>query len=333
MRPRPGDALRTLRRCALKSRARLAYRPHPMTLPIVSRGGPSLDFCVLVHGGAGAVPEARRALHAEGCRRAAQAAAEVLRAGGRALDAVERAVRVMEDDPLFNAGTGACLDEDGRVALDASIMEGTGLRAGAVCALSGFAAPISIARAALEDGRHVLYAAEGARRFALARGFGEVPDEALITEAARAALAAVRAGTGSAGWAGGTVGAVARDLAGGTAAATSTGGMVGKRAGRVGDSPLIGAGTYADDGAGAVSTTGNGEGMIRLGAARLGAMLMGSGAAAEEAGRAVIEALSTRIGATGGAIGVDREGRWGWSRSTATMSWARVDAAGEDGGI
>jgi beta-aspartyl-peptidase (threonine type) len=109
--------------------------------------------------------------------------------------------------------------------------------------------------------------------------------------------------------------------------------MVNKRAGRVGDSPLIGAGTYADDGAGAVSTTGHGEGMIRLGAARLAALRMAGGASAEAAVRAALEELSARIGVSGGAIAVDREGRWGWARSTATMSWALLDEAGEDGGI
>jgi beta-aspartyl-peptidase (threonine type) len=303
-----------------------------MSDTIVSRGGDARGFGLLVHGGAGAVAEARRALHAEGCRRAARAGADMLRDGGSALDAVERAVRALEDDPLFNAGTGACLAEDGHVELDASIMEGTGLRAGAVCALAGFAAPIAIARAALEDGRHVLYAAHGARRFALAKGFAEADEASLITPAARAALAALRAGTGASGWAGGTVGAVAWDERGHVAAATSTGGMVGKHVGRVGDSPLIGAGTYADDGAGAVSTTGNGEGMIRVGAARLAAFSMAAGARAEAAARAAIEAVSHRVGVTGGAICVDRRGRWGWSRSTETMSWAFVDREGEEAG-
>ena len=304
-----------------------------MSASTVSKGGVSSGFCVLVHGGAGDVPEARRALHAEGCRRAARAAGEVLGRGGSALDAVERAVRALEDDPLFNAGTGACLNADGVVELDASIMEGTRLRAGAVCALAGFAAPVAIARAALEDGRHVLYAAHGARRFALDRGFAEVDGESLITPAARVALETARRSGGATGWAGGTVGAVARDAAGRCAAATSTGGMVNKRVGRVGDSPLIGAGTYADDGAGAVSTTGHGEAMIRLGVARAAALRMGAGASAEEALRGEIEALTARLAASGGAIAVDARGAWGWSRSTATMSWARVDADGEDGGV
>ncbi|MFT3770888.1 MAG: isoaspartyl peptidase/L-asparaginase [Minicystis sp.] len=304
-----------------------------MNEPIVSKGSAFHGFSILVHGGAGNVPPERRPLHAEGCRRAARAAAEVLRGGGSALDAVERAVRALEDDPLFNAGTGACLNEDGRIEHDASIMEGRALRAGAVCALAGFAAPVSIARAALEDGRHVLYAAHGARRFAIARGFVEVPEEALITPAARVAFEAARAKEGATGWAGGTVGAVARDRSGSVAAATSTGGMINKRVGRVGDSPLIGAGTYADDGAGAVSTTGHGEGMIRLGVARLSTARMAAGASAEQAVRAAIEELSARVAATGGAIAVDREGRWGWARSTATMSWAMVDETGEEAGI
>src|SRR5580692_8448132 len=125
-----------------------------MTRPTISAGGASQGFCILVHGGAGDVPEPRRPVHAEGCLRAARAAADLLRAGGSALDAVERAVRALEDDPLFNAGTGACLDAEGHVELDASIMEGSSLRAGAVCALARFAAPVAVARAALDDGRH-----------------------------------------------------------------------------------------------------------------------------------------------------------------------------------
>jgi beta-aspartyl-peptidase (threonine type) len=279
---------------------------------------------LLIHGGAGSVPEERRPLHAEGCRRAARVGGEVLGAGGSALDAVERAVRALEDDPLFNAGTGACLTADGTVELDASIMEGTELRAGGVCALARFANPIAIARAALDDGRHLLYAAHGARIFALSKGFREVEEDALVTSHARAALESARASGEAKGWAGGTVGAVARDRAGRLAAATSTGGMVNKRVGRVGDSPLVGAGTYADDKSGAVSATGNGEGMIRIGAARLAAFAMGRGAHAEDAVREAIEELGTRVGVTGGIIAIDREGRWGWARSTETMSWAAV---------
>lgn len=287
---------------------------------------------MLVHGGAGSVAEARRPLHIEGCRRAARLGAEVLRAGGSALDAVERATRELEEDPHFNAGIGSCLNEEGHIELDASIMEGRDLRAGAVCALRGFADPIAIARAALEEGRHVLYAAEGAAHFARTAGFREVGEAALMTEAARRALDAVREGRGTTAWAGGTVGAVARDIRGLCAAATSTGGMVNKRPGRVGDSPIIGAGTYADDEAGAVSTTGDGEGMIRLCLARSAVDRMRQGASAEEALRESLERLLVRLGKKGGAIAIDAAGRFGFARSTGTMSWAAVWAPEGDSG-
>jgi beta-aspartyl-peptidase (threonine type) len=202
-----------------------------------------------------------------------------------------------------------------------------------VCALAQFKNPIAIARAALEDGRHVLYAAHGATRFALARGFAPADGATLVTESARAALAAAKAGEGPIAWAGSTVGAVARDAGGLCAAATSTGGTVNKRVGRVGDSPIIGAGTYADDEAGAVSTTGNGEGMIRLGVARAIVEQMRAGARADEAAQGEIVRLSARLGTTGGAIAIDREGRYGLARSTGTMSWAMVGERLEESGV
>ena len=300
---------------------------------LFSLGGPVEGFALLVHGGAGAVPEARRAAHTEGCRRAAAVGAAALRSGGSALDAVELAVRALEDDPLFNAGTGACLNAEGRVEHDASIMSGADLRAGSVCAIDGFLQPISIARAALEDGRHVLYAGPGARAFALARGFVPVGDAALETTAARAAFEAVRGQDSASGWAGGTVGAVAIDARGGLAAATSTGGLTNKRAGRVGDSALIGAGTYADDEAGAVSTTGHGEGMIRIAAAHTASAAMARGESAEAAISAVLSRLTAKIGTSGGLIAVDHARRWGLARSTVTMSWALVTGTREDAGI
>lgn len=287
---------------------------------------PPSDWIVLVHGGAGDVAPERRATHADGCALAAEAGAAVLRAGGTALAAVEAAVRVLEDDPKFNAGTGACLNEDGQIELDASIMDGASLRAGAVAALPPFKNAISVARAALEDGRHVLYAGEGAARFAVSKGFAPAKLEELRTDAALERLAQVRAGKAAAGWAGGTVGAVAKDAAGHVAAATSTGGMVDKRAGRVGDSPIVGAGTYADDQSGAASTTGTGESFLRTAfAARivtaihvpaLGPML-----------GAALEAMTARVGGTGGVILVDREGRGAFARTTASMSYALVRSA------
>jgi beta-aspartyl-peptidase (threonine type) len=283
-------------------------------------------WSVLVHGGAGDVPAERVARHVDGCRTAVEAAADVLRAGGTAIDAVERAVVMMEDDPCFNAGTGACLNADGVLELDAALMEGTQLKAGGVCALPPFLHPISIARAMLEDGRHVLLAGQGAARFAVDRGFTPSTAEAMTTQAARDRLALARSKGGVDGWAGGTVGAVARDVRGGVAAATSTGGRVNKPAGRVGDSPVPGAGNYADDDGGACSLTGDGEAVLRLCLGKTAVDLLRGRVHPEEAARSVVRLLGSRLAATGGVILVDRSGRLGLARNTRTMTWA---AAGE----
>ncbi len=276
---------------------------------------------VLVHGGAGDVPPQARTRHAEGARVAAEAGLARLLETRSALEAVVRAVEVLEDDPLYNAGTGACLNEAGELSLDASVMEGARLRAGAVCALPPFRSPIRVARAVLEEGRHVLYAAEGARLFATAHGFVEADPVTMTTDAARERLRAVLEGRASGGWAGGTVGAVACDARGSVAAATSTGGTVGKRRGRVGDSPIVGAGTYADDTLGAASATGDGEAILRLASTHRATLLLGEGLHPEEAAQRVIDELLARVGGTGGIILVDRLGRVGHARSTATMSW------------
>ncbi len=233
-------------------------------MTVVSRSISSQGWSVIVHGGAGDVADERVARHVSGARAAVRVAAELLRAGASALDAVERAVMALEDDPVFNAGTGACLTSDGRIELDAAIMDGKTLAFGGVCALSPFANPIAIARRVLEGSEHVLYAGAGADAFARAHGFSPADPAAMITEAAKRKLASALAAGKAASWAGGTVGAVAIDAAGTVAAATSTGGMSAKRPGRVGDSPLPGAGTYADDEAGAVSATGHGEGIMRV---------------------------------------------------------------------
>lgn len=286
---------------------------------------------MLVHGGAGAVPPEKRERHREGCVAAAEAAAACLARGGSALDAVEIATRALEDDPVFNAGRGGCLNEDGAVELDAAIMDGRTLRAGAVCAIEGFAAPIAIARKVLEDGRHVLYAAGGAAAFARAAGFEPVAPGELVTEAATLALARVRAGVAPSAWAGGTVGAVARDATGATAAATSTGGIIAKRRGRVGDSPILGAGTYADDEGGAVSATGAGESILRLGVGFAVVDRLRLGAPPDAACREVLARLSHRLDATAGVIAVSKAGRLGWARTTGTMSYAATWS--ESGGV
>jgi beta-aspartyl-peptidase (threonine type) len=297
-----------------------------------SWGADGGGWAVLVHGGAGDLRAERVDLHLAGCREAAAAAAELLRAGASALDAAQRAVYVLESNPAFNAGTGACLNADGLIELDAALMEGTGLRAGGVCALPPFLHPIAIARAVLEDGRHVLYAGEGAARFARERGFEPATSEAMTTEGARARWTAMREGEQEAG--GGTVGAVVRDATGAVAAATSTGGIVNKRVGRVGDSPLLGAGTYADGEAGACSATGAGEAIMRVVLAKSTIDALLAGSLPSQAARMGIERLGARVEGTGGLIVVDRDGRLGLARNTASMSWAAVGLAlGEAFGV
>lgn len=284
---------------------------------------------VLVHGGAGNVLDSSRAMHAEGCRIAATEGLRVLVESGSALDAAVRAVEVLEDNPHFNAGTGACLTEAHTLELDASVMEGTSMRGGAVCAMPPFRNPIRIARAVMEEGRHVLYACEGASRIAIANGFTPADPESMITDKARERLATVLAGRTTTEWAGGTVGAVACDERGRVAAATSTGGTVGKRPGRVGDSPILGAGTFADDESGASSATGGGEAIHRFGLTRYVCDLLRAGIDPQRAADAAIARFETRVGGSGGLIVVSARGEIGIARNTATMSWG-LARAGEE---
>lgn len=274
-------------------------------------------WSVLVHGGAGDNPVSLDQI--EGCARAADCAAVVLAAGGSALDAVERAVLMLEDNPLLNAGNGACLNEDGGIELDASIMAGD-LRGGAVAALPPFDHPIAIARRVMEQTRHVLLVGEGAARFAREQGFSPTTLEALVTSHQRQRWEAAKK---KAETSGGTVGAVARDQHGHVAAATSTGGMVGKRVGRVGDSAILGAGTYADDALGACSTTGYGEAMIRVGLARYAVEALAVDDVTASA-KGALAMLLRRTEGTGGIILVGKDGNIARARSTRAMSWASV---------
>lgn len=246
--------------------------------------------CILVHGGAGRAPSrADREPILNGMARAAEAARGLLVEGATAMDAVIAAVTVLEDDPLFNAGYGAVLTDEGAVELDAAVMCGGRRTAGAVGALQGFGNPAAIARAVLEEGEHVFLVGAGAEAFARERGFPPVSPEALIAPGQRARWQRAR----------GTVGAVARDGQGTVAAATSTGGTFGKRAGRVGDTPVIGAGTYAIPQA-AVSCTGHGERILRATLARDTASMIERGW--HVAGAA--DAAVTRLGEFGGGGGL-----------------------------
>ena len=264
---------------------------------------------LIVHGGAGADPGGREELRG-GMRDAVAAGWRALAQGGTSLDAVEAAVRSLEDHPRFNAGRGSVLTAAGTVETDASIMEGDQLRNGAVAAVSGVRNPITLARRILEAGRHSLFAGPGALARAEALGIPLCDPAELVTEHQRKRLAAVQAGT---------VGAVALDRSGTIAAATSTGGMSGKLPGRVGDSALIGCGTYAESSLGGVSCTGDGEAIIRVTLARRALDILKT---VGEPGHACEVAMSVLVEegrGQGGLILVDWRGRVGWARSTTLM--------------
>jgi len=286
-------------------------------------------WSVLVHGGAGDVPDESLGGHIDGAVVAVRRAAAVLAAGGSGIDAAQQAVESLEDDSRFNAGTGACLNAAGNLELDAAIMEGEHLRAGAVCALPAFRHPVAIARAVLDAREHVLYAGLGAGAFAEAHGFKPADEQEMVTEAARDRLVRLRAGLVDANWAGGTVGVVVRDASGTVVAATSTGGKVGKAPGRVGDSPLLGAGTYADNAAGACSNTGDGEAFMRVCLAKTAIEWLRTGLHPDDAARGAIHYVLERAGGHGGMILIDRHGRLGWARSTRTMTWAAASEGWE----
>ncbi len=292
-----------------------------------------MEPAILVHGGAGRILRTDRAEEsARGCLEAARAGYALLTTGGSALDAVQAAVVVLEDNPRFNAGTGSVLNADGHLELDAMIMDGRTLDVGGVAALSSFKNPIEIARAVLERSPHALYCGAGADRFAREAGYAPEPEAAMVTQAALERFRRERAE----GWPRrpGTVGAVAIDREGHVAAATSTGGISGKLAGRVGDTPLPGCGTYADDRLGAASATGDGEAILRVAMSMraLHALAPPLDAAPSEAARTAVDALE-RVGGEGGIILVDRLGRLGLAFNTPRMGHAWIDAKGEGAGF
>lgn len=272
---------------------------------------------LIAHGGAGADPGERQA-YREALGAALVAGWACLRGGGSALDAVEACVGAMEDHPRFNAGHGSALTAAGAVECDASIMEGDRLAAGAVGAVSGVSHPVTLARRILEDGRHILMVGEGALAFARERGVPLCEPASLVTERQRTRLRAHLAGQAVAA-AGGTVGAVALDHRGLAAAATSTGGTLGKRPGRVGDSALIGSGTYADSRLGAVSTTGDGEAFIRTVLARTALDILKELDDPEIAVQVALDVLREDGGGEGGLILMDWRGRFAWGHSTPFM--------------
>ena len=277
-------------------------------------------FALAVHGGAGTIPRedataSRIAAHHEGLQRALAAGREILAAGGSALDAVTEAVVVLEDDPLFNAGRGGVFTAAGTQEMDAAVMDGSDHRAGAVAGIFGPCNPILAARAVMERSKEVLLIGEGALAFCREQGI-VFADEGYFYSARRwrelqdelERRRIGRAQNGGEIGKHGTVGAVARDRHGNLAAATSTGGITGKAPGRVGDSPIIGAGTYADNATCAVSATGHGEFFIRYGTAfEVAARLRYAGQSLQQSAREVIDGLAA-IGGSGGVVAVDRTG-------------------------
>ena len=274
---------------------------------------------LLVHGGAWATPKREHEAHLKGVHRASMIGFEVLLTGGSSLDAVQKAVEYMEADLSFNAGKGSVLDAKGDVRLDAAVMEGSQLRAGAVANVAGVLHPVALAREVMEHTSHVLLVSEGALALARERGIATCAPEELVIDRERERLE--RAKRLSVDTPGDTVGAVACDRNGHVAAATSTGGSLMKRPGRVGDSPVIGAGLYADDGRGAASSTGWGEGIQRIVMAHRGVATIASVGPAEAAQQA-IEALRSRTDGKGGIILVDPKGELGFAFSTPHMAHA-----------
>jgi beta-aspartyl-peptidase (threonine type) len=288
---------------------------------------------LVVHGGAGDIADDLVDLFDAGVRRAAEAGWAVLERSGSAVDAVEAAILTMEDDGAFDAGRGSILNEDGRVQLDAMMMDGATLAAGAIAAVETVGNPISVARAVMERVPQVLFVGRGAERFAEALGFRPVDNEALVTPRERRLFDETRRQSDSspdvdpaASTAGGrghdTVGAVALDDRGNLAAGTSTGGKAHKPVGRVGDSPIIGAGGYADNESAGVSVTGDGEAVMRLVLGKWAVDRVADGRSPQEAADAAIERLHDRLAARAGLILLDRLGRVGICFNTPRMAWA-----------
>jgi beta-aspartyl-peptidase (threonine type) len=286
-----------------------------------------MSWKLVIHGGSGAMLPGRLSVEMDelgraGLNAALDAGESIHAAGGAALDAVEAAARVLEDDPCFNAGRGSVLAYDGHVELDAAIMDGRNRDAGAVAGLRSTRAPVSAARAVMEQSPHVLMSYEGADDFACEAGLEQVPNRWFVTPERRRQLDELLAKGSEAFDADikyGTIGAVAVDAQGHVAAATSTGGLTAKRWGRIGDSPLIGAGTYADDRSAAVSATGLGEVFIRAAAAHeLCARVRLGGNGIQEALDGVLAEVK-ELGGNGGLIAVSPSGEAAWGFTTPGM--------------
>lgn len=312
-----------------------------LSLLIFSSGAVMAEepIAIAIHGGAGTIERSRMTEEREATIRSAletavRAGHSVLEAGGSSLDAVTAALKVLEDAPEFNAGRGAVLTHEGRVEMDASIMDGGSLNAGAVASVSGVRHPIDAARAVMDESPHVMLVGEGAETFARDAGLEFMDEDWFITEFRRDQLRTIQQRDSQAAtqlsedWFS-TVGAVALDADGNLAAGTSTGGMANKRWGRVGDSPIIGAGTYADNRSCAVSATGHGEYFIRhVVAYDICARMAYTGRPLRHTADEVVNIILKEAGGDGGVIAIDRHGRITMPFNTAGMYRAAIHRDG-----
>ena len=295
---------------------------------------------LVVHGGAWAIPDDMVDAHLHGVRNAVAAGWEAMQKGGSCLDAVEEAVVVLEDDETFDAGRGSFLNRDGKVQLDAFIMEGSTLRGGGVGCVERVRNPIRAARKILSESPHVYFVGEGAERFAEEHGLPLCDNAELVIPREVDRLRAFQAHAAESApdlfapaISHDTVGAIALDAQGNIAAATSTGGTLNKAPGRLGDSSLIGCGCYADNESAAASLTGWGEPIMKLVLAKWAADRVLAGNAPEWVSQEAINYLKSRVNGHGGIILLDSRGRIGISHNTPRMAWAYKNAKREESGI
>lgn len=284
-------------------------------------------YAIVIHGGAGNITSANLKnpkTYSDALDSALNIGSEVLRKGGSSIDAVEQVIRYFEGNPLFNAGKGAVLTENGKAELDASIMDGKSLLAGAVAGVTTIKNPISAARCVMEKTPHVLLIGEGAASFAIEQKLELVPNEYFITPESKERLEKAKSLDKH-----GTVGCVALDINGNLAAGTSTGGMMLKKYGRIGDSPIIGAGTYANNQTCAVSCTGHGEYFIRNAVAfHVHALMLYKKLTLKQSLQFVVDSVLTPQNGTGGLIAVDKNGNIAWYFNTPGMFRASLDTNG-----
>ena len=301
-----------------------------------------MDPILLIHGGAWDMPDDAIAAHERGIANALAAGYAQLERGRTAVDAVQAAVAVMEDDETFDAGRGSFLTRDGKVQLDALLMEGATLRTGGVACVERLRNPIHAARLVLDKSPHVYFVGAGAERFARQHGMALCDNMDLVIPREQARLYAAQkaelAGEGDTTFSGplsshDTVGAVARDTHGNLAAATSTGGTLNKAPGRVGDSSLIGCGCYADNLSAAVSLTGWGEPIMKLVLGKWAVDRVAAGASPDEAAYAAIDYLFDRLGGHGGIILLGPDGRIGLAHKTPRMAWGLQTPEGAQLGV